>query len=253
MALWIDVADPVELRSNATEDDIQAVILAVYKQVLGNAHVMESERLTSAESLFRNGDITVKGFVRAVAQSALYQTLFFENSSPYRFVELNCKHLLGRAPLDQAEISEHVQLYNAEGYGAEIDSYLDSDEYNASFGENTVPYYRTTQTQSGIKNVGFNRTFSLVRGYSTSDLGQSARLISDVAGNLPTKIVSPASGSGAYSNPGKRFRISIAKASFGPRVARSTTTFEVGYAQMSKKIQNIQKTGGKILSITEVS
>lgn len=253
MALWIDVADPVELRPNATEDDIQALISAVYKQVLGNAHVMESERLTSAESLFRNGDITVKGFVRAVAQSGLYQTLFFENSSPYRFVELNCKHLLGRAPLDQAEISDHVQLYNAEGYGAEIDSYLDSDEYNASFGENIIPYYRTTQTQSGIKNVGFNRTFALVRGYSTSDLGQSARLISDVAGNLPTKIVSPATGSGAVSNRGKRFRISVSKANFGPRVVRSTTTFEVGFAQMSTKIQNIQKTGGKILSITEVA
>lgn len=253
MALWIETADPVELRPTATEDDIQAVISAVYRQVLGNAHVMESERLTSAESLFRNGDLTVQGFVRAVAQSALYKSLFFETSSPYRFVELNCKHLLGRAPADQAEISEHVQTYNAEGYGVEIDSYIDSDEYNAYFGENIVPYYRTAQTQSGIKNVGFNRTFALMRGYSTSDAGQSARLISDVAGNLPTKIVSPATGSGASSSRGKRFRITITKANFGPRVVRSGSTFEVGYAQLSKKIQNIQKTGGKILSIKEVA
>ena len=77
---------------------MQSVIRAAYRQVLGNAHVMESQRLISAESQLRNGDISVAGFVRAIARSELYQTLFFENSSPYRFVELNFKHLLGRAP-----------------------------------------------------------------------------------------------------------------------------------------------------------
>lgn len=58
------VSDPVELRSNATEDDLQVVIRAAYRQVLGNAHLMESQRLTSAESLLRNGDITIRDFVR---------------------------------------------------------------------------------------------------------------------------------------------------------------------------------------------
>ncbi|MEO1149255.1 MAG: phycobilisome rod-core linker polypeptide, partial [Cyanobacteria bacterium J06638_22] len=114
MTLWIE-AEPVELRPSATEsaaeDALQIVIRAAYRQVLGNAHVMDSQRLTNAESQLRNGDITVREFVRAVAQSDLYRSLFFETSSPYRFVELNFKHLLGRAPQDQAEISEHVQLY----------------------------------------------------------------------------------------------------------------------------------------------
>jgi phycoerythrin-associated linker protein len=54
MALWIET-EVVELRANATEEDLQAVIRAVYRQVLGNAHVMESQRLTSAESQLRNG------------------------------------------------------------------------------------------------------------------------------------------------------------------------------------------------------
>jgi hypothetical protein len=52
------VSDAVELRSNATEDDLQFVIRAGYRQVLGNAHLMESQRLTSAASLLRNSDIT---------------------------------------------------------------------------------------------------------------------------------------------------------------------------------------------------
>lgn len=254
MSLWVATADPVELRPNATEDDLQVIIRAVYRQVLGNQHVLESDRLSSAESLLRNGDITVKGFVRAVAQSGLYQALFFETSSPYRFIELNFKHLLGRAPLDQAEISEHVTRYNEQGYAAEINSYLDSDEYNTSFGEQVVPYYRSTETQSGIKNVGFNRTFALTRGYAANDIGSAAKLISDLGSNLATKIVSPIQGSGTYNNTGKRFRIAVNTNQSAARLNRfSKRDYVVNYGQLSQKVQTIQKSGGKILSITETA
>jgi phycoerythrin-associated linker protein len=253
MVLWIVETDPVELRPNATDDDLQAVIRAVYRQVLGNIHVMESQRLISSESLLRNGDITVRGFVERVAQSDLYRSLFFDTSSPYRFIELNFKHLLGRAPVDQSEISEHVRIYNEQGYEAEINSYINSQEYVRNFGEYVVPYPRGNRSQPGIKNVGFNRTFALMRGSASSDRGKQAKLINDVASNLPTKFRAPLSGSGTYSNTGKRFRLTVTKSNYGPRVTRSTTTVEVGYEQLSRKIQNIQKTGGKILSVTEVA
>ena len=255
MALWLTDADPVELRPRASEDDLQTVIRAVYKQVLGNAHIMESQRLTSAESMLRNGDITVKEFVRAVAQSELYRALFFNTSSAYRLVELNFKHLLGRAPNDQTEVAAHVLIYNQHGLEAEIDSYISSDEYSLSFGENVVPSPRGNKTQLGSKNVTFNRTFVLMRGdASSSDSSTKAKLISDLGGNRATAIKPPArGGSGAYANTGKRFRIAITKANFGSRVTQSAATFEVNYSQLSRKIQNIQKTGGKILSITEVS
>jgi phycoerythrin-associated linker protein len=251
MALWIADSDVIKLQPDATEDDFQIVIRSVYRQVLGNAHVMESQRLVNAESLLRNGDITVRDFVRAVAQSDLYRALFFEPSSPYRFIELNFKHFLGRAPQDQTEISQHVQLYANQGYTAEINSYINSPEYGMNFGETVVPYYRGNRTQSGLKNVGFNRTFALMRGYAASDRGQQAKLIEDVAGNLGTKIVAPARGSGAYGK-GKRFRISATKAGSGTRLNQGTTVFEVSYDQLAAKIQNIQKTGGRISKITEV-
>ena len=255
MTLWVETTDPVELRPNATEAELQIVIRAAYRQVFGNQHILDSQGLANAESLLHDGNISVRGFVRMLAQSDLYRTLFFESSSSYRFVELNFKHLLGRAPVDQTEIAEHVLTYNTQGYEADINSYVDSDEYLASFGENVVPYYRGSQTLTGIKNVGFNRLFTLARGYASNDSGRPSALTSDVAGNLPTKIEAPASpiGSGAYSNTGKRFLISVAKVDFGPRVARSCNTFEVSYAQMSQQIQNIQRTGGKILSIAEVA
>jgi phycoerythrin-associated linker protein len=253
MALWVSDIDAIELWENASEDDIQGVIRAAYRQVLGNAHVMESQRLVSAESMLRHRDINVRGFVRAIAQSDLYRSLFFETSSAYRFIELNFKHLLGRAPLDQAEISDHVRLYNEHGYEAEINAYIDSDEYGISFGENIVPKAQGNRSQVGIKNVNFNRTFALDRGFAAYDAAsKNAKLISDVAGNTATKISFPASGNAAYANTSKRFRIAITKAKFGARVTKSNATFEVNYSQLSQQIKNIQKTGGKILSIAEV-
>jgi len=253
MALWITDREPVELRPNSTEDDLQVVIQAAYKQVLGNLHIMDNQRLTSAESMLRDGKITVRGFVSRIAKSDLYRSMFFETSSPYRFVELNFKHLLGRGPADQAEISEHVVLYNEQGYDAELYSYLDSEEYLNNFGENIVPYLRGNRTQVGIKNVSFNRTFALMPGYATSDRGGQSRLLRDVAANLPTKIQLPARTSGAYNNTGKRFRITVAKAGITPVFKRTNTSFEASYQQLSNRIQSIQRTGGKILSIVEVS
>jgi phycocyanin-associated rod linker protein len=96
---------PVELRSHRSEDDVRAVIWAAYRQVFGNDHIMENERLTSAESLLRRGDITVRDFVRALAQSELYKQKFFYSTPQVRFIELNFKHLLGRAPANEAEIN----------------------------------------------------------------------------------------------------------------------------------------------------
>ena len=253
MALWVTNAVPVELRPNATEDDLQTVIRAVYKQVLGNQHVMETQRLTSAESLLRDGDITVRGFVRAVAQSELYRSLFFESSSAYRFIELNFKHLLGRAPQDQTEIANHVALYNEHGYVAEINAYIDSDEYIANFGENRVPFIRGSETQAGVKNVGFNRTFALVRGEATSDSGNQAKLISDLGSNLATKIAAPQAGTGR-SSTSKRFRITASTSTAAAALGRvSKQEYVVSYNQMTQRIQSILKTGGKILSVTETN
>ena len=123
MSIWVASPEPVELRQNASEDDLETVIQTVYRHVLGNHHVMESQRLTSAESLLRNGDISVRGFVRAVAKSDLYRSLFFETSSSYSFIENNFQNLLGRAPEDQREISNHTAIYAERGFDGEVDSY----------------------------------------------------------------------------------------------------------------------------------
>lgn len=118
----------IELWPTSGLADVQTVIRAVYKQVLGNPHVMESERLITAESKLCDRSYSVRDFVRAVGQSDFYRDRYFTQNAPYRFVELNCMHFLGRAPLSQAEVSAHIVRCVEQGYDAEIDSYVNSDE-----------------------------------------------------------------------------------------------------------------------------
>ena len=147
-----------------SSEETETLIRAVYRQVLGNAHVMESERLTLAESQLRNSNITVQEFIRIVGQSELYRNRFFNNCAPLRFIELNFKHLLGRAPESYQEIKQHSQILAEEGYEAEINSYLDSSEYFNAFGLDTVPYYRGNQTQIGKNNLSFTNLLALQQG-----------------------------------------------------------------------------------------
>ena len=250
MSIWVTSPEPVELRTNASEDDLQTVISAVYKQVLGNHHLMESQRLSSAESLLRSGDINVRGFVRAVAKSDIYRALFFEASSTYTFIENNFHNLLGRAPEDQSEITEHTVICLRKGYDGEIDSYIDSDEYWQSFGENTVPYLRGQNTEVGAKNVRFNRTLALAGGNASNQAGNRSKLTADLGNNLPTKIQAPKGvGMGKTGRSGQ-FNIVVSNANTGgAQTRRSKVTYKVGYAQLQNKIRGIHKSGGTIVSI----
>lgn len=244
----------VELRSNS---DVDLVIRAAYRQVLGNAYVMEEERLATAESMLRQGQITVRGFVRAIAQSEQYRTRFFYGNSQMRFIELNFKHLLGRAPYDESEIKESVNRYTAQGYEAEIDSYLDSLEYQENFGENIVPYHRGFLTQPGQKNVGFNRMFQLYRGYANSDRiqGKKGRLAREVALNTSSPIYpanSAALAGPSTSDRGEIYRIRVMQppAANAPVVRTCTTELLVPFEQLSSKLQQLNRKGNKVMSIT---
>jgi phycocyanin-associated rod linker protein len=254
-------SERVELRANWTEDDVQAVIWASYRQVLGNEHVMQCERLTNAESLLRRGQISVRDFVRAIAQSELYRQKFLYPNFQTRFIELNYKHLLGRAPYDEAEISYHVNLFMNEGYEAEINSYIDSEEYQQSFGDNVVPTYRDFQTDHpGQRTVGFSRLLHLYRGYANSDRSQGnkqGKLIWEVAKNAATPISAPTAGALSGAVGGKRgdvFRVrALQSAAPGAtQVRRTITEALVSFDQLSNKLQQLNGSGSKVISVTPV-
>jgi Phycobilisome Linker polypeptide len=187
-----DETAPLRLWPNASMADVEITIRAVYRQVLGNAHVMESERLTVAESQLKQGELSVREFVRQVARSEFYRQRFFENCPRNRAIELNFKHLLGRAPESYEEMVAHGQILDQGGHYAEIDSYLDSDEYQTAFGEDIVPYYRGHKTQTGKNMVGFTHMFQLLRGASSSDQdpqsSNRSRLNRSIMGNRSSAI-----------------------------------------------------------------
>ncbi|BAS58425.1 MULTISPECIES: phycobilisome linker polypeptide [Leptolyngbya] len=254
-------AKPVELRANWTQDEVQAVIRAAYRQVLGNEHLMQSERLVAAESQLVQGVISVRDFVRAIATSDLYREKFLYPNFHVRFIELNYKHFLGRAPYEQAEISYHLDLFLNEGYEAEINSYLDSVEYQSSFGENIVPYHRDFQVDHpGSRAIGFSRLLHLYRGYANSDRSQGQkqpRLTWEVAKNLATPISAPSATalSGALGgNRGDVYRLRVLR-SASPNsavVRQATTEVLVSYDQLSSKLQQLNRSGSRVVSVTPV-
>jgi hypothetical protein len=196
-------SEPHRRWPTASVEEIEGIIRAVYRQVLGNAYVMESERQLIPESQFRRGELSVAGFIRQIAYCDLYRDRFFTNGSRNRFIELNFKHFLGRAPESVAEVAHHSAILDSQGYEAEIDAYLDSEEYDQAFGTETVPYYRGYRTGAGTKLVGFTHIFPLLRGASSSDknitANNPARLNAKLFANQASQVLPP---SGATSRQG---------------------------------------------------
>ena len=268
-------AQPLELRSNWTPEEGKIVIQAIYRQVLGNDYLMAAERQVGLESLLCNGQITVREFVRALSKSELYKTKFLYPHFQTRVIELNFKHLLGRAPYDESEVIEHLDRYQNQGFEADIDSYIDSAEYDSSFGDAIVPYYRGFATQTGQKMAGFPRMFQLYRGYANSDrsqiAGTASRLATELGTNSVSAIIGPSGvnegwayrpskqgtapskvfGRSSIDSSDRLYRIEVSGVSLPryPRVRRSNQEFIVPYEQLSNTLQQINKMGGKVASI----
>lgn len=239
-----------ELWPTSSPEEIQSIIRAVYKQVLGNPHVMESERLVTAESQLSDGSMSVREFVRAVAKSDFYKARYFETCGPYRSAELNFQHILGRAPESQAEISEHIRCCAEAGYDADIDSYVDSEDYQNAFGENVVPYSRS-KSEVGRKQVVYNRNFAVDRGPAqVSSAVKSSQLVYAVATNSTSKITSSKATAGSTTE--KRFKIRTTAGKFDQPRRVSFNEYIVSARKMTPQIQRIQRTGSKIVSITEI-
>ena len=63
----------LSVQANADTSHAADVISQVYRQVFGNRHLMELDINPSLEALFMNGDLSVQGFVTALAQSETYR------------------------------------------------------------------------------------------------------------------------------------------------------------------------------------
>lgn len=171
------------ISANSSEEERSTTMAIIYRQVFANAYIMEEERceLAKAESQFKMGNLSVKEFVRCLAKSYAYKSRFFENSSNYRFIEMNHMHLLGRAPDNFDEMRAHNATAQDMGYDAEIDSYIDSDEYNTVFGDDTVPFLRFRGAYTPCDS--FNKQCALKGGWANSDKAMGGAALSGYNGS----------------------------------------------------------------------
>lgn len=259
---------PLEGRALNSEDQVQTVLRQVYRQVLGNDHLFGSDikELESLESLFRRGSLTVREFVRAVAKSEAYKRRFLYPNSQTRAIELNFKHLLGRAPTTRQDISFHLDLFMSQGHDGEIDSYLDSPEYLNAFGDAIVPYARGFEYRPSHTTRDFTNAFALYRGYASNDRSQGIRprLMKAVGQNFAPAIqkvwsVAPSprylgpppvgSGDGMFCVELTNLRNPLSDLATSQRVRRANRRVFVSADQLSATLQRELKSGAKVVSV----
>ena len=120
--------------------DMDALIDAAYRQIF--FYAFKADREPFLESQLRNGQITVRDFIRGLILSETFYISFYAKNSNYRFVEQCVERVLGRPVYNQQETIAWSIKVATKGIQGFIDELLDSNEYLESFGYDTVPYRR---------------------------------------------------------------------------------------------------------------
>ncbi len=119
------------------------VVKAAYRQVFERDITRAySLSVSDLESKVKNGEISMKEFIRRLAKSPLYRKNFYEPYINSRALELAFRHILGRGPSSREEVQKYFSIVSAGGLPALVDALVDSQEYSDYFGEETVPYLR---------------------------------------------------------------------------------------------------------------
>jgi phycobilisome core-membrane linker protein len=121
----------------------QSVIKAAYRQIFERDITRAyGQSISYLESQVKNGDISMKEFVRRICKSELYRKQFFEPFINSRALELAFRHILGRGPSSREEVQDYFSIVSQKGLAGLVDALVDSQEYADYFGEETVPYLR---------------------------------------------------------------------------------------------------------------
>ena len=147
-----------------TESSTQAVIKAVYVQVLGNTGY-SGERVESAENRLENGDINLREFIRQVACSNPFRRRYWEGLYITKAIEVMHRRLLGRPTFGRWEIDALFDTAARKGFYGVVDALINSNEFSDCFGDDTVPYERfiTPNDLTGRRAPGLIREVKVAR------------------------------------------------------------------------------------------
>ncbi|MBE9100740.1 phycobilisome rod-core linker polypeptide [Vacuolonema iberomarrocanum] len=127
------------LSAGEKNDIVKAAYRQIFERDITRAY---SLGISDLESKVKNGEISMKEFVRRLAKSPLYRKNFFEPYINSRALELAFRHILGRGPSSREEVQKYFSIVSNGGLPALVDALVDSKEYGDYFGEETVPYLR---------------------------------------------------------------------------------------------------------------
>lgn len=120
--------------------DLGDLIEAAYRQLF--FYAFAADRETYLESQLRNGQITVRDFVRGLVLSNTFKKSFYDLNNNYRFVEQVIQRVLGRDPYNEREKIAWSIVVATKGIVGFVDEVLNTEEYLSNFGYSTVPYQR---------------------------------------------------------------------------------------------------------------
>jgi phycobilisome core-membrane linker protein len=124
-----------------SESSTQAIIRATYLQIFGR-DLYDGQRQKVAEIRLENGEITMKEFVRILAKSNVFRSLYWTPLYVCKAIEYIHRRILGRPTYGRQEMNRYFDLCAKKGFYALVDALIDSKEYETAFGEDTVPHER---------------------------------------------------------------------------------------------------------------
>ena len=167
-------------------EDQNSVIEAAYRQIFFYAFKVDRDR--NLESQLRNGQISVRDFIRCLCLSDTFKRSFYNLNSNYRVVRHLVEKLLGRQVYGKAEEIAWSAVIMTRGIQGAIDDILDSQEYLENFGYDTVPYHRNRVV--GSRDLGetpFNITTPRYEAYYRGVLGFPQIVYTGTARSLPER------------------------------------------------------------------
>lgn len=151
-------------------EDQNFVIESAYRQIFFHAFKVDRDR--TLESQLRDGQITVRDFIRSLCLSDTFNRSFYNLNSNYKVARHLVEKLLGRPTHGKAEEIAWSAVLMTRGVKGMVDDILNSEEYLEAFGYDTVPFHRNRVV--GSREVGetpFNITSPRYDAYYRGILG----------------------------------------------------------------------------------
>jgi phycobilisome rod-core linker protein len=176
----------VSLDKAIDREDQNFVIESAYRQIFFHAFKVDRDR--TLESQLRDGQITVRDFIRSLCLSDTFNRSFYNLNNNYKVARHLVEKLLGRSTYGRSEEIAWSAVIMTRGIKGAVDDILNSQEYLDNFGYDTVPFHRNRVV--GSRDLGetpFNITSPRYDAYYRGILGFPQLIYTGVVKSYPAR------------------------------------------------------------------